>query len=638
MAGQSAPCEQPLRNLRAQYSLTRMVRQRAPRLRSTGSRAPCAARVATWLVLSGAAACAVLRPEDAAAIEPVGPAPAVEAAFPGARELMAGLDLHGERSLRDGDRVLFGVEVERATGVRCHLLQVCVRRRLFGEDFGVARFVRRDEGRGHIPDRPTRLIDLELTLFDANGRQLESSRIERAMELVFDESFVDGIRGSQRGDPRSEDVAVLRLGEIASLLQSDPILMRLLAEVASIPWDVRLLFRREVSLRSYFERGSEVEAADAAQLGRHWQLPFDLFLNDSLLVRLSATVVDPRGPVGAVAGIVALRAQDATATANQIRLHLLAAARGPSSEWQAHGALATCGYADEAVALAYSPDGRFVAWPGSDHVVELRELHAGDPSVPIRLPGATSVRDVAFLDAGTLLVARRSGIEVFDVSAPPAPGTELRPIAVHAVPSPHGLTPLVLEVVAPATCFVGAAGAQVQRLTFGADRAVGPAVELVREAVSEPLLLAIDGVKQETRSWLHPPCGWLVAGDAADRVVTTLHGRDTEYRRDAGGTWQARELDAVEHISSRRQRVASDRSRMQFDRIGKGVALVCSPDGEGHAFAGPMLSLTGPRGTRILGTRRQGDSTFCHGYSPSGGYYAFVGPGYRVLVDCRRAP
>lgn len=588
-------------------------------------------------------ACGTLRPEDAAIIAPLAPDAAIAALFPGAANVCPGLDLAGERALRDGDRVLFGIEVVHGDSVHRHLLEVIAHRRRLGTDIGTARFVpgEGDTTSPHIPERMTRLLDLELVLRSPDGAEVQRSRIEEAMELVFDESFVSGIVGSQHGDPRLEMVARLRLGEIATLLQKDPILHHLLAEVASIPWDFRLLFRRVVTMAAYFDQGRPVEGSGDAQAaaGARCELPFDLFLNDSLLVRLAATVVDPQGPTGAIAGITALRAQDAAHPDNQIRMHLLGAARGPQSEWLADGALATCGYQDEGLGLAFSPDGRFVAMPGSGGTVEVRDLTLADPSVPAVVDGRVAARDLAFLDATTLLVAHATGVTVVDATVA-TPGAHLPVRAELAAPaSAGGGVVSAIELTGNGTCFVGTDSGRIERWTFAVDRAAAPQCEVVRGDVwgmDTEAVVKIEGQgPQKVRARLSPLDGWLVA-EAPDRLLARSGKGETELLRAADGTWTARELPASQRGHWRRQRQGRDREAMAFARLGKGVRLVRAESTGLHAWAGGYLSLTSANGTRLFGQVGDDGREFAHGFSPNGRYYAFVGRGYRLLVDGER--
>lgn len=589
------------------------------------------------LTAFAASACGTLRPEDAAIVAPLAADAALAADYPGAATVCPGVDLGGERSLREGDRALFGIEVVQGDAVHRHLLEVIAHRRRLGEDVGTARFVPAADApvSPNVPDRMTRLFDLELVLRDAEGTEQQRSRIESAMELVFDESFVGGIVGAQRGDQRSELVARLRLGEIANLLERDPILKTLLRDVATIPWDVRLLWRREVSMTAYFERGTAVDGGPVTAASARCELPFDLFLNDSLLVRLMATIADPHGPTGAIAGITGLRAQDASHPENQIRMRLLGAARGPRSEWAADGALATCGYRDEGIGLAFSADDRWVAMPGSGGTVELRDLTLGDPSVPCVLAGERPVVDLAFLDATTLLVARADAVEVVDVAGAPARVTV---VARHAAPTGEDARDLgALEVADAHTCFVGGDSGRIERWTFAADRAAAPWREVVRGDVwlATPMAVEIDGRKQTVKGLLQPHHGWLVAA-AADRVLARSGKGDIELSRAGEGAWTARELAEPAPNPGRRPRGADGRRRRPAVWVAKGRRMVVGARSGLTGFVGPYVSLTGDAGTRAFLQLGETPFRYCHGFSPNGRYYAFVGPGFRLLVDGQR--
>ncbi|MFN9576228.1 MAG: hypothetical protein ACK6AH_06665, partial [Gemmatimonadota bacterium] len=160
--------------------------------------------------------------------------------------------------------------------------------------------------------------------------------------------------------------------------------------VASPPLDIRLLWRRTLRLEPGFEHARPCTAPAPTGGGPEpeFDLPFDLYLNDSLLVRCSAEIAVPQGHTAAAADIIRLSAQQAEQPGPRLELEQLGAARGPRSDFAAHGAAAFLGYGYEGVAIAFSPDGRFVAMPGVRDVVELRDLRREDPSPAIELLGS----------------------------------------------------------------------------------------------------------------------------------------------------------------------------------------------------------------------------------------------------------
>jgi len=589
-------------------------------------------------------ACAAIRPEDVPDAQRAAAAGAV-AEFPGASAILTGLDLSGEQALRDGDQVLYGVELADGERIRRHLLRIQVRRKEPGQDTGSASvLVAEGVKLPPVPTRMTRLLDLDLTLFDVDGKEVQRSSIGVAMDFVFAESFIAGIVGRRDGDAQQERLARLRLEVIAGLLTNDPVLRHLLAEAASVPWDVRLLFRREMSLKVHFDKGVQV-ADDGAALplpGPRYELPFDLFLNESLLVRLSALVVDPQGPTGAAAGIVRLIAQQADAPTRRLRLELLAAARGPQPDFAAHGMIALCGFVDEGVALAFSADGHWLATPGPRGVVELRDLTRADPSVPQKLRGAAAaVGDLAFLDADTLLVGRGAQVEVFDLkSGPDAAGEHAPRCVLPFLTQPFARHVMAIEPGPARTLFVGGPGAEVQRWTFGADLAATQ-IETVRPATVIQGTLE-DGTKLPYYDY--PQLGWLVAGDDPDRVLvrwkdmkdSRWEDADAEWRRLADGTWRETELGKVENTNelSRRDRWRAPMPTLP-ESVAKGLPLSRPQQGGGHAWVGEVVTVTDSEGTRWLGRSHTSAGFACHGFDPTGRFFVFVGPGYRLILDRR---
>src|SRR5690606_31596121 len=256
-------------------------------------------------------------------------------------------------------------------------------------------------------------------------------------------------------------------------------------------------------LEPYFDQGRATNDA----LGSY-ELPFDLFLNDSLMVRLVATVAEPQGATGVIGGIVGLRAQDARYPERHLNVQLLGASRGPWSDWQHDGVLAAYGYADEGQGLAFSPDGRCVAMSGAGDDVELRYLTADDPSLAIMLACKGRAADLAFLDDSTLLVATKHDIQVFDVAGLGSP----RLLAAHEVPDQE---PCTLEVVDAETVFVGGSGNAISRWRFAADRSLTPIMELVTAAQKvSGTLTRPDGTTSPLALCIDPPAmGWLLGVD-----------------------------------------------------------------------------------------------------------------------------
>lgn len=576
--------------------------------------------------------CAGLQPEDAAPALPFRVDVEVEARFPGARSVIDGVDMSGERALRDGDRVLVGVEVAAGESVKRHLLELIVHRGAVGESEGIMTFTASPEsGVTSIPQRSTRVLDLELVLRAPDGREVERSRLSAIPEFALDEDFVAAIQRSQGGDKRSGLIAELRLALIAQMLNGDPILQSLLREAASIPWDPTLLWRRELHLEADLQAARAATAADGRR--PRYELPFDLFLNDSLLVRMMATVTAPHGAAGAVGGIVGLRAQDARNPDHYLSLHILGAARGPKSEWQQYGVLTAHGYSDEGKGVAFSPGGRWVAMPGAGSQVEVRDLQAQDPTVPRVGECAGTVLDLAFLDDGTLLAMTKERVTVFDVRGSAG---KLRELAAHV--GNQGSF-CALEVGDAATAFVGSHGTAVECWRFAADRSAAPRRELLQEPRTVPLDVDIDrgtGKIQRTtvKATIAAPFGWLFAVDAA-RVLVRTKDDEVEWRHTAGGQWGSREMERVASPMARRSRDPDASAMPMFDAVSKGMSMVrCDAIGT-HAFGAGPVSLTNGGGTRAI-NRCAHFRSYCHGFSPDGRFYAFVSPGYRALVETER--
>lgn len=588
-------------------------------------------RAVPWSLLL-AASCASITPDDAAPAIALRPDPAFAANFPAATTIADGIDDRGERALREGDRLALGVEVALGDDVERHLLEVIVHRCPLAHDAGLVTFTSKPhEGHEatHIPQRHTRLVDLELVLRTPEGDELQRSRLERVPEFVLDESFVPAMRSSAEDDPRTYAVAYLRLIEIANMLQSDPILQDLLHKAATVPLDITLLWRRELTLTPYFDHG---RLAEDQGTGR-FELPFDLFLNDSLLVRLVATVTEPHGASGAIGGIVGLRAQDARHPDRRLTVRVLGAARGPASEWRQRGVSIACRYADEGMGMAFSPDGRLLAMPGPGDGIELHDLH-GDASRAHRASCAGTAKDLAFLDERTLLVACSHQVQVFRT----APGATPLLLATHEVPDWSVRT---LEVVDDETVFFGGNGFAIERWRFAEDRGAAPQRELVQEERREPAhatMTAAGGTVSPVVGFgwylTNPGAGWLYPL-GADCVVARDDEHETRWQRTADGSWTSHELPRVERPTSRRRRLPDPPPGVMFDRVAKGLSLVRDDEHGVHAFGAGPLSLSGPSGTRVL-NRVTDWPDYCHGFSPDGRYYAYVAPGYRLLVDVER--
>ena len=601
---------------------------------------------AAWSVGLGGACllsgCATTRPEDVPQAAPAAFTAAVDGRWPGASGILRGLQLDGERTLRSGDCVLYGLEIAQGERVTRHLLRIEVQRPRPNFVRGTLWFKPGEEGaQRQIPDRIIRPVELEFVLFDEQGKELQRSRSEQTPDWAFETSFLEGIRAANTGDVATETMASLRLLQIVNLLNADPILKRLLGEVASIPLDLRLLFRRELRIVPAFAAATPAAAAGdpfGGALGEGFDLPFDLTLNDSVFVRLSATVTEPRGPTATAAGIVLLRAQQASDPTRQIRLQLLAAARGPRSEWDEYGMLASCGAVDEGLGLAFAPDGRWVAMPGPRGTVELRDLAAVDPSVPLALRGDTgAVGDLAFLDATTLLVGRGASVEVFDLKAlasPAAPAAELRPCAV--VPTTRSVR--ALELGGARTCFVGLPAGEIQRWTFGAQMGQ-PDIEAVRAPIAVEARI---GDAPAVPFYETPPLGFLAAGDDRDRVAVQWRDQVVVYlRRD--GVWQAQPPQPFVKGSTRGQRWAQglpENRAPMFDTLGKGGGFVANAPGTWRVYGGASILLLSvgneKKPTRLLASGHDDEGAIVHGFDPSGRFYAFVAPGLRMLFDVTR--
>ena len=583
-------------------------------------------------VVSGAlllaAGCANLQPEDAAPAQALQVDPATVANYPGAKALADGIDRSGERALRDGDRLVLGVEVVLGEDVQRHLLEVIVHRQELGRDMGRVNFTASVAGEPlAVPSRHSRRLDLEFVLRAPDGTEKQRSRLHGVPEFVVDESFLPAIQLSREEHPATFSVALLRLLQVAQMLGEDAILQSLLHQTASVPLDLSLLWRRELMLLPYFEQGRETDVVMGA-----YELPFDLFLNDSLLVRLVATVTDPHGAAGAVGGIVGLRAQDARHPERHLKVQVLGAARGPWSDWQHDGVLAAYGYVDEGVGLAFSPDGRSVAMPGAGDDVALRDLTAVDPSVATMLLCEGRAQDLAYLDDNTLLVATKHHLQVFDVTRLDEP----RLLASHEVPDSRLCA---LEVVAGDTVFVGGHGFEIARWRFASDRSLAPQREQVQAVQKEQWhgnSTAADGTVAPFTGWFtrNHETGWLL-GVAADCVVARSDDAETQWRQGKDGAWQRHELERVDEPMSRLHRLPDVSPTLQCERVSKGARMVRSPVSGAHAWGPGPVSLTGNSHTRILSWGVP-FASFCHGFSADGRYYAYVAPGYRLFVDVER--
>jgi len=588
------------------------------------------------LVLMAFGACRAVRPEDVPAVVLAATSPPT--AFPGATSLLPGFDLGGERGLRHGDRLLYGVTLHDGERVTRRLLQLEVDRDDPRLDTHLI-LVRQKEPERRLASRPTRKMGLRLLLTDAAGTELQRSRID-TFDAILESSFTAGVLAQQRNDPLPVAVATLQLLEICNLLSSDPILKRLLGEVASVPLDIRLLWRRSLVLEPGFAQATPWAAATApaGDAGPRpvFNLPFDLYLNDSLLVRCSAAIAVPHGPTAAAAGIVRLSAQQAEQPGPRIELELLGAARGPHSDFAAHGAAAFLGYDDEGTALAFSPDGRFVAMPGARGVVELRDLQREDPSLATDLQGAIDrTAALHFLDATTLLVARGKAIEVF-LCGDAVPGASIAPAVVHAIDGEPGL-PVALEPAGDRSVFVGFLGAAVERWTFPVGN-VPPQRETVCGATSER---GRDAAGNQFSAVTTPPAGWLLGGRGPERCLVrwtpllaeseNQNQTETLWTRTPTGTWQATPHALVAEPQARRQRWDGDGELLPWDQVAVGLMLSQRRDRTAHGAVAGAITVT--RGTaRTLGQAHERPARYCHGFSPDGRFFACVGPGHRLLV------
>ncbi|MFN9975780.1 MAG: hypothetical protein ACK58T_38390, partial [Phycisphaerae bacterium] len=194
-----------------------------------------------WLLgLMAVGACRTVRPEDVPAATTAAASPA--AAFPGASALLSGLDLGGERGLRHGDRLLSSVTLYEGERVTRRLLRLEVDR----DDPELRTLllaVTQNETKQQLAARPTRPMGPLLLLTDADGNELQRSRID-TYDAHLESGFTAGVLAHQRNEPLPVAVAQLQLLEICKLLGSDAVLKRMLGEVASPPLDIRLLWRR----------------------------------------------------------------------------------------------------------------------------------------------------------------------------------------------------------------------------------------------------------------------------------------------------------------------------------------------------------------------------------------------------------
>jgi hypothetical protein len=579
-------------------------------------------------------ACQVVRPEDVPAAMTA--AASQPAAFPGAAALLSGFDLGGERGLRHGDRLLYGVTLHDGERVARRLLRLEVDRDDQGLDTHLM-VVQQQEPARRLVSRPTRPMGLSLLLTDALGNELQRSRID-TFDAHLESSFAAGVLAQQRNDPVPVAVATLQLLEICNLLGSDAILKRLLGEVASVPLDIRLLWRRTLRLEPGFEHARPCTAPAPTGGGPEpeFDLPFDLYLNDSLLVRCSAAIAVPHGPTAAAAGIIRLSAQQAEQPGPRLELELLGAARGARSDFAAHGAAAFLGYDDEGVALAFSPDGRFVAMPGARGVVELRDLRREDPSPAIELRGSIDrTAALHFLDATTLLVARGTAVEVFACDAA-VPGVTVAPAVVHAIDGQPG-TPVAIEPAGERSVFVGFVGAAVERWTLP-DGGGAPQRETV---CKETWQTGVDAAGNKFSMAPTPPVGWLLGGRGPDRCrvrwtpmpVDDDNQRPVEtlWTRSSNGTWTAAPQPLIAEPKARRQRWDGNGEMLPWDEVAHGLMLSQRRDQTAHGAVAGFIAVTRDA-ARNLGQAHAATSRYIHGFSPDGAFYACVGPGHRLLV------
>ncbi|MBL8755327.1 MAG: hypothetical protein JNK15_18655 [Planctomycetes bacterium] len=581
------------------------------------------ARLGSLLGFVLLAACAAVRPADVPTVASAVLVADAARTWPGAGAVLAGFDTRGEGALRHGDRVLYGIELARGDAFERRLLLVEVVRDGFPmQRLGSVWFKAPAAAPGTFvaPERRIRGVELALTMFDEHGRELQRSRGGQVPDWVLEAGFVDDIRAVRAGDAATDAIASVRLLWVVQMLQDDAILNGLLRQVASVPLDPRLLFRRELRLAPGFARGREVATVDGmAALGSPFELPFDMFLNDSLFVRLSATVVPPRGATGVAAGIIGLLAQQATDPGRRLTLQLLACARGPQSEWQRHGMLVLCGTVDEGAALAFAPDGGRMVMPGRIGAVELRDLRSPDPTVATELTGGSHpVADLAFIDSDTVLVARGPALEMF-VVRDAVPGRPLAPVATFPLPR----RPVALLAVGNGQAFVGCVGGEVQRWSF----ATGPEAP-VREVVRPPLVLsATFGGAPTAPVALDPGRAFLAAAEDAEGVEVRWFAETACYRRCTDGSWRKTAIPAAP-VSAPPVRVSKNGERVERS------------DGL-HVFAGQTLQITWPAGKGLhavgipMGDHDDPAAT-AHGFDPTGRFYAHVGPGLRLLCDVER--
>jgi hypothetical protein len=297
---------------------------------------------------------------------------------------------------------------------------------------------------------------------------------------------------------------------------------------------------------------------------------------------------------------------------------------------------ASYGYDDEGNGLAFSPDGRFVAMPGSGDDVAVHDLTAADPSLARTFPCVGRPQDLAFLDDTTLVVASQHHVALFDVTGGVTTDGAPLELAVCGVPD---ASVCAIEVAAADTLFVGSQGAGIERWRFAADRTEPPQreqVQLMRssqwtgtQTSGDGVVTAITGTMVRT-----PPLGWLLAVDA-EAVLARSVDDEVEWRRTADGSWTKRELERIKKPTARTRRLPETPTSHMFDRTTKGMPAVRSSLTGVHAYGGGPVSLTDSHGTRIL-NRCAGFENYCHGFSPDGRYYAYVAAGYRALVDTER--
>jgi hypothetical protein len=245
-------------------------------------------------------------------------------AVPAALELGFDGKVAGGR-IAAGDRVLFGVRLDRDGEVEVRFVQVevvGVEVQEWELPFALAGDGSAAPAVGQMP-----FARVHATVRDADGRQLgDDTVLLHALELEH------GLVAACRGDgPDESRRAINALRDVLRVARGSPALRALLWQVVDVPslFSVIWHFGVKVSLAENFagSRSGGPLALGEARVPT-WEAPLELRLNGAPALRCRVLVTDPDAPWALCAGVVAIQAASPSHPQRTVTMRLHGARRG----------------------------------------------------------------------------------------------------------------------------------------------------------------------------------------------------------------------------------------------------------------------------------------------------------------------